>query len=69
MNITWTKNYMMNLCPPPRFFLKVQNVLTTHFRNHIQDFHTECCEVFSVWNYLLILTWKQVYLFSIKGSI
>lgn len=23
----------------------------------------------SVWSYLLILTWKQVYLFSIKGSI
>lgn len=22
----------------------------------------------SVWSYLLILTWKQVYLFSIKGS-
>nr|XP_035921461.1 serine/arginine repetitive matrix protein 3-like [Halichoerus grypus] len=46
----------------------VQNVLTTHFRNHIQDFHVEYHEVFSVWNYLLILTWKQVYLFSIKGK-
>lgn len=53
-------------CPP---LLKGHYVLTTDFRDHIQHFHAECHEVFSVWNYLLTLTWKQVYLFSIKGSI